>query len=65
MSAFKEAITAIRDAMKLTEDIKRTGESLKALAGEVKDHEKRIIRLETKWETAIEFANINKNRLSN
>lgn len=63
MSAIKDAIAAIREAMKLAGDVKNTGESLKALAGEVRDHEKRLIRLETKWETALEFATIKSDRV--
>lgn len=58
MSAVKEAISAIKEALKLAEDVKHVGESLKGLAVEVRDHEKRITRLEAKWETAIEFARI-------
>jgi hypothetical protein len=59
MSAVQDGINAIRAALKLADDVKQTGESLKALAGEVRDHEKRIIRLETKWEVAMEFAKLN------
>jgi hypothetical protein len=59
MSAVQDGINAIRAALKLADDVKLTGESLKALAGEVRDHEKRIIRLEVKWETAMEFAKLN------
>ena len=58
MSAVKEAITAIRDALKLADDVKRVGESLKSLASEVRDHDRRLIRLEAKWETAMEMAGI-------
>jgi hypothetical protein len=64
MSAVKDAITAIREALKLADDIKHAGESLKALASEVRDHEKRLIRLEAKWETAIELANLSGGRSS-
>ena len=59
MSAVQDGINAIRAALKLADDMKQTGESLKALAGEVRDHEKRIIRLEVQWETAMQFAKLN------
>jgi hypothetical protein len=59
LSAVKDAITAIREAMKLSDGVKRVGDSLKDISVELRDHEKRIIRLEAKWETAIEIAGIN------
>ena len=64
MSAVKDAIVAIREAMKLADEVRRAGESLKMLAEEMRDHEKRIIRLEAKWETAIEIAGMNTARQS-
>lgn len=53
MSAIKDAMTAIREAMRLADDVRRAGESLKVIAGELRDHDRRITRLEAKWETAI------------
>lgn len=58
MSAVTDAIAAIRDAMKLSDDVKRVGESLKGVATELRDHDRRITRLEAKWETTIELAGI-------
>lgn len=58
MNALKEAIAAIKEALRLAEDVKHVGEGLKGLAAEVRDHERRITRLESKWETAMEFAKI-------
>ncbi|PRP68478.1 hypothetical protein BUE93_22000 [Chromobacterium amazonense] len=58
MSAVKDAITALRDALKLTDDVKQVGESLKSVAQELREHDRRITRLEAKWETAIEIAAI-------
>lgn len=62
MSAVRDTIGAIRDALRLAEDVKRTSENLKILALEVRDHEKRLIRLEAKWETAIELASTSSQR---
>jgi len=56
MSAVKEAITALRDALRLADEVKRVGESLSGLAQEVRDHDRRLTRLEAKWETAMELA---------
>jgi hypothetical protein len=56
MSAVKEAITALRDALRLADEVKRVGESLSGLAPEVRDHDRRLTRLEAKWETAMELA---------
>ena len=59
MSAVKEAISAIRDAMLLTDKVQKVGETLERMSGIIESHEKRLIRLEAKWETAIEIAAIN------
>jgi uncharacterized protein YoxC len=56
MSAVKEAITALRDALRLADEVKRVGESLSGLAQKVRDHDRRLTRLEAKWETAMELA---------
>lgn len=59
MSVVQEAIAAVREALRLADEVKRTGATLKDLAAELRDHEKRIIRLETRWETAMDFARVN------
>ncbi len=53
MSVFSEAIGAIREALKLTDDVKRAGDTIKELAREVREHDRRITRLEAQWETAM------------
>ena len=58
MSAVREAIEAIKGTLLLSDKVERVAESLKGLADDVANHEKRLIRLETKWETALEFSNI-------
>jgi len=58
MSAVLDAITAIREALKLADDVKRVGDSLKEISHELREHDRRITRLEAKWETAIEIANL-------
>jgi len=36
----------------LTDDVKRAGDTIKELAREVREHDRRITRLEAQWETA-------------
>ena len=59
MSVVGEALSAIREALKLADDVKRTGETLKELAREVRtelrDHDRRITRLEAQWQTALDL----------
>jgi hypothetical protein len=59
MSVVGEALSAIREALKLADDVKRTGETLKDLATEVRtelrDHDRRITRLEAQWQTALDL----------
>jgi uncharacterized protein YlxW (UPF0749 family) len=52
MSVLTQAVEAIKDAMKLADDVRRAGETLKELAQEIRDHDRRITRLEAQWETA-------------
>lgn len=53
MSAIGDAIGAIREALKLADDVKRAGETLKEVARELREHDRRITRLEAQWETAL------------
>ena len=52
MSLLAQTVEAIKDAMKLADDVRRAGDTLKDLAHEVRDHDRRITRLEAQWETA-------------
>jgi len=56
MSILGDALQAVRDALKLTDDVKQIGGTLKELAGELRDHDRRLTRLEAKWEAAIELS---------
>jgi hypothetical protein len=56
VSGFGEAINAIKEALKLADDVKRTGETLKELARELREHDRRITRIEAKWEAAVELS---------
>jgi vacuolar-type H+-ATPase subunit D/Vma8 len=52
VSVLTQAVEAIREALKLTNEVRRAGETLKDLAQEIRDHDRRITRLEAQWETA-------------
>jgi vacuolar-type H+-ATPase subunit D/Vma8 len=52
VSVLTQAVEAIREALKLTDEVRRAGETLKDLALEIRDHDRRITRLEAQWETA-------------
>jgi len=47
MSAIKEALTAMKEVLLLTERVDQAGKTLSELAKELRNHEKRLIRLET------------------
>jgi hypothetical protein len=53
MSAISDALSVIRETLKLTEDVKRLGDTTKAIAQEIREHDRRITRLEAQWETAL------------
>ncbi len=56
MSVFGDAISAIKEALKLADDVKRVGDVLVEVSKELRLHDRRITRLEAKWETAVEIA---------
>ena len=55
MSALSDATRAIREVLKLTEDVRRTGEVLKEISRELRDHDRPITLMETRWDTAIQL----------
>ena len=55
MSVVGEALGALREALKLADDVKRTGETLKELCRELREHDRRITRLEAQWQTAMDL----------
>ena len=56
MTVLGDAISAIKEALKLADDVKRTGETVKEIARELRDHDRRITRMEAKWEAAVELS---------
>ena len=54
MSALTDAAKAIKEVLKLTDDVKRAGEALKDISRELREHDRRITRLEAKWNVCAE-----------
>jgi hypothetical protein len=52
MSVFTEAVAAVQSALRLSDELRRTSQELKDVALEIRDHDRRITRLEAQWETA-------------
>jgi hypothetical protein len=52
MSVFSEAVAAVQSALKLSDELRRTSQELKEMAVELREHDRRITRLEAQWETA-------------
>jgi hypothetical protein len=52
MSVFREAVAAVQSALKFSDELRRTSQELKDMAVELRDHDRRITRLEAQWETA-------------
>lgn len=55
MGMIGDALAAVRDAIKLTDDVKQVGETLKEVAKELREQDRRITRLEAQWDTAMQF----------
>ena len=56
MRVFREAVAAAQSALKLSNELRRTAQELKEVAVELRDHDRRIVRLEAQWDTAAMFA---------
>ena len=53
MSVFSEAVAAVQSALKLSDELRRTSQELKDVAVELREHDRRITRLEAQWDTAV------------
>jgi hypothetical protein len=56
MSALTDAVAAIREVLTLTDDVKQAGETLKEISKELREHDRRITRLEAQWDTAFKLS---------
>ena len=53
MSTLKDVMSAMKDVLLLTDKVERAGSVLSEIAREVRDHDRRLVRLETIIEIAI------------
>lgn len=56
MSVISEALSALRSALNVTADLKQIAETLQGINVEIRDQDRRITRLEAKWEAAVELS---------
>ncbi len=64
MSTLKDVISALKEVLLLTDKVDRTGILLSELSGELRNHDRRLIRLETMVEISkIRQLNSNPNKL--
>ncbi len=52
MSTLKDVISAMKDVLLLTDKVDRAGTVLSEMSSELRDHDRRLIRLETMVEIA-------------
>jgi hypothetical protein len=56
MSTLSEAIKAVKEALLLSEEVKRLALHSREMAQEVREHDRRLTRLEAQWETAMRMS---------
>jgi hypothetical protein len=52
VSLLAQTVEAIKEAMRLADDVHRASDTLKDLTEQVREHDRRITRLEAQWDTA-------------
>ena len=52
MSTLKDVVSALKEVMLLTDKVDRTGQMLSEISSELRQHDRRLIRLETMVEIA-------------
>ena len=60
MSAIKDEIAAMREVILLNEKVETAGHVLSSLSIELRDHDRRLVRLETRLDTYVEIAKSNR-----
>ncbi len=56
MSAIKDTVKAMKEVLLLTDKVEKTGDLLTEISHELRDHNDRILRLETRLDTYVEVA---------
>jgi hypothetical protein len=52
VSTLKDVVSALKEVLLLTDKVDRAGRMLSEISGELRDHDRRLIRLETMVEVA-------------
>ncbi|MGD1974588.1 MAG: hypothetical protein PVG73_11000 [Desulfobacterales bacterium] len=52
MSTLKDVVSALKEVLLLTDKVDRAGRMLGEISGELRDHDRRLVRLETMVEVA-------------
>jgi hypothetical protein len=56
MSTLSEVLSAVREVMTLTHDVKKLWDKVDELGLNMRELDRRITRLEAQWDTALKFA---------
>ena len=56
MSTLSEVLSAVREIMTLTHDVKKLWDKVDELGLDMRELDRRITRLEAQWDTALKFA---------
>jgi hypothetical protein len=56
MSTLSEVLSAVREVMTLTHDVKKLWDKVDELGLDMRELDRRITRLEAQWDTALKFA---------
>jgi hypothetical protein len=52
VSTLKDVVSALKEVLLLTDKVDRVGRMLSEISGELRDHDRRLVRLETMVEVA-------------
>jgi hypothetical protein len=52
VSTLKDVVSALKEVLLLTDKVDRAGRMLSEISGELRDHDRRLVRLETMVEVA-------------
>ncbi len=58
MSVISDSIKAMKEVLLLTDKVEQAGGLLSDISRELRDHDKRIIKLETRLDTYVEVASM-------
>lgn len=56
MSTVSEALKAVREALLLADKVQRTADATLEISRELREHDRRITRIEAQWDTAMQLS---------